>query len=242
MSVEQYILVNSSDLLRPSANLSNVIPLVGLYSLYRGLGNMRNPLCHSDEAERLFIELVKRADLDLAYTRIHCTSLKWLFQQERLHDWLSHQIVNLSRVNGSVDTRIRAKNGGSLDALVFAQLVADENTYAAKVFVHLLEELARKKADELELTSVVNLLQNTLRILPEASNQICLNGIGKAIHILYYECNTTYSLQSTGIFIWNLLCSVNSEALADDEVWVAVIMKVLLYTGFSFHFLASITY
>ncbi|XP_030467401.2 protein PUTATIVE RECOMBINATION INITIATION DEFECT 1 [Syzygium oleosum] len=236
-SIEQYILVNGCDLTRTSMSSSTVVQLVALYSLYRGLAKMSYQMPYSPEAERLFIQLVTKSEWDLLSTRIHPTSLKWLFQQEKLCESLSCQILKFCRISPTSDNPliVHGKKGRDLDVQSIAELVAAEDNYAAKLFVYIFEEVVMENNQENDLTSVLNLMADVTRIFPEASNKLCLNGIAKAIHNFYNNSSPSSEVYTAmAIFIFNILSSVDSDALADNETWVAVAMKLmdhLIYSG-----------
>ncbi|KAL3726566.1 hypothetical protein ACJRO7_031464 [Eucalyptus globulus] len=236
-SIEQFILVNGCDLTGTAMSSSTVIQLVALYSLYRGLAKMSYQMSYSPEAERLFIQLVTKREWDLLSTRIHPMSLKWLFQQERLCESLSCQILNFCRISPTSDYAliVHGKKGRGLDVQLIAELVAAEDNYAARLFVYIFEEVVKENNQENDLTSVLRLMEDVIRIFPEASNKFCLNGIAKAIHIFYNDSSPSSQVYTAvAIFIFNILSSVDSDALADDEAWAAVAMKLmehLIYSG-----------
>ncbi|XP_048133030.1 protein PUTATIVE RECOMBINATION INITIATION DEFECT 1-like [Rhodamnia argentea] len=228
-SIEQFILVNGCDPTRTSMSSSTVIQLVAVYSLYWGLAKMSYQMPYSPEAERLFIQLVTKSEWDLLSARIHPRSLKWLFQQEKLCESLSCQILTFCRISPKSDNSliVHGRKVHGLDVQLIAELMAAENNYAAKLLVYIFEEVVTENNQENDLTSVLNLMEDVIRIFPEASNRLCLNGIAKAIHIFYNKSNPSSQVYTAiAVFIFNLLSSVDSDALADDEAWVAVALKV----------------
>jgi hypothetical protein len=83
-SLEQYVLLNSSDSHNWTTDSLTVTRLVNLYSLLRGLGNMNYQIHYSREAEEIIFQLINNGEWDLLSARIHTVSLKWLFQQENI--------------------------------------------------------------------------------------------------------------------------------------------------------------
>lgn len=230
-SLEQYILVNCSGLNYCSADSVAILQLVNLYGLYRGIAKMSYQFSYSVEAERIFIQLVAENEWDLPSAPIHLTSLKWLFQQEKISSYLSYQILKFCRIYISSNSNviIRGKNARVLDVQAIAELVAAGDTYAAKIFICLFDELVRDKIQENDLASLLSLAQAVIEFSPDAAGQLSLNGIGRAMQILYCDSNNIFPAQvytDTLAFISNLLVSVNSEAIMDDDAWLALAIKV----------------
>ncbi|XP_031403088.1 protein PRD1 isoform X2 [Punica granatum] len=239
-SLEQYILVNSFNLRCGSTDSLTIFLLVNLYGLYRGLAKMSYQISYSPEAERIFFQLLTEHEWDLACAPIHSISLKWLFQQEKICiSLLTHQILKLCRIYSSnnIPGIICGKSGRVLDVQAIAQLVVSGDNYAAKVFVCLLEELVNEKSQESDLLSLLNLVEHIIGILPDTSDQLCLNGIAKAMRILYYDSGPNFSPEvysDSLIIIFNLLSSVHSESVADGDAWVTVTTKLtdqLIFRG-----------
>ncbi|PKI70238.1 hypothetical protein CRG98_009370 [Punica granatum] len=97
---------------------------------------------------------------------------------------------------------ICGKSGRVLDVQAIAQLVVSGDNYAAKVFVCLLEELVNEKSQESDLLSLLNLVEHIIGILPDTSDQLCLNGIAKAMGILYYDSGPNFSPELTDQLIF----------------------------------------
>jgi hypothetical protein len=244
-SLEDYLLVNCSDLQSGAVDSLAVMRLVNLYGLFRGLAEMRYQIPYSLKAEGILFQLMTENEWDLPSTGIHSVSLKWLFQQEKISKQLSYQILKFCRSDSSngTDIVVHGRNDQVPYAQAIAELVAAGDNYGATIFVCLLIELAKNDGQEHDIISVVNLVETIINIFPDASEQLCLNGLGKAIYTLYYDSSHTYSpqiLMATSILIFNILSLVRPEILIDDENWLAVIMKVINLTLTSSNLLAVV--
>ncbi|XP_059632085.1 protein PUTATIVE RECOMBINATION INITIATION DEFECT 1 [Cornus florida] len=232
-SLEQYILINNGEFLYGAADTVKIELLVNLYSLSRGLAKMSYQMPYSLEAERILFHLVTEKECDLLSTRIHWTSLKWLFQQEKICKPLSNQILKLCRCNCSDGYHIviHGSNSQNIDVRAIAQLVASGDNFAATLLVCLLKELI-EEGQEHDIISVVNTLSAIIDILPAASDQLCLHGIGSAFQNLYHHSRHYSSPQRFMVIsqlIFRIIHSVRSESLCDDEAWLVVTMKLMDY-------------
>ncbi|KAK4350449.1 hypothetical protein RND71_029762 [Anisodus tanguticus] len=127
-SLEQYILLNCSENMHGDSVLGI---LINLYALYRGLAKVSYQIPYSPEAERIVFHLLAEKDCDLLSTRIHVTSLKWLFQQEKVCNMLSAQILkfcifNCSDIN---QINIHGEANQKIDVYVMAELVASGDNF-----------------------------------------------------------------------------------------------------------------
>ncbi|KAK9932951.1 hypothetical protein M0R45_020170 [Rubus argutus] len=100
-SLEQLIMVNSTDLQSGATDSFTKMMLVHLYGLYRGLAKVSYKIPFSPEAERILFRVVTENEWDLPSARIHPISLKWFFQQEKMSKSLSHQLLRFCRRNTS---------------------------------------------------------------------------------------------------------------------------------------------
>lgn len=230
-SLEQYILLNSSELLYGTAKSATIEILVNLYGLYRSLAKMSYQIPYSPEAERILFHLASEKDWDLLSTRIHFKSLKWLFQQEKMCKLLSSQILKLCRCNSSAANHLilHGNNIQSLDVLTLAELVASEDNFSATLLVYLLRELVEEAGQEDDTISMLNLTAAIIDTCPGTSDQLCLHGIGIAIENLYYQSrNASFpnTYMNTLKLIFRILSSVHSKSISEDESWLAVTMKV----------------
>ncbi|KAK7256305.1 hypothetical protein RIF29_29746 [Crotalaria pallida] len=134
-SLEQYILLNSSDFQYPNADNMAVTRLVNLYCLLRGLGQMSYHFHYSREAEDIILHLINNDEWDLLYARIHTVSLKWFFQQESIIKSLCCQMLNLCRsCNLEGADMILGNNDQTINVWTLAESVSTEDNYGARIF------------------------------------------------------------------------------------------------------------
>ncbi|XP_028759746.1 protein PRD1 [Neltuma alba] len=232
-SLEQYVLVNRSDVLDGTTDDLTVIRLVNLYSLFRGLGRMSCPVPYSREAQGILFQLINEGGWDLLSARIHSVSLKWLFQQENLLKSLCLEILKFCRRYSSeeTDAMIYGAHNQTVDVQILAELVSSGDNCGARLFLCLLAQLFEEERPEHDIISVLNLLTTIVRACPAASDQLCLHGLGTAIRTLCYS-SRTFSLaifMSVLVLVFNILGSAHSETISADQCWVAVTMKVTEY-------------
>lgn len=229
-SLEQYLLVNSSNLSNGTADNLTMMQLVNLYSFLRGFGRMSNQVSHSREAERVLFQLINDDGWDILSSRIHSVSLKWLFQQENITKSLCRQILNFCRSYSSegADVLLDGNNDHTVSVQTLAELVSTEDNYGARIFVSLLAQLVEEEAHEHDIISVLNLMTNIIHICPVASDQLCLHGVGTAIRTLCYSNHTFSTTIFTFILalVFGILSSVHSETISADQCWVSVTLKV----------------
>ncbi|CAN4086134.1 unnamed protein product [Withania somnifera] len=213
-SLEQYILLNSSENMHGSSVLEM---LTYLYALYRGFAKVSYQIPYSTEAERIVFHLLAEKDWNLLSTRIHVTSLKWLFQQEKICNVLSAQILKFCICNYF----------NKIIVHVMAELVASGDNFLGILMVFLLGE-AGEQCSKDDIVSVVN----TKKYIIEISTSACVHGIAGAIKNRY--CKFGHSLSpdtfmASSELVSCILQAVHSEFLSDEEPWVAILVKIIDY-------------
>jgi hypothetical protein len=231
-SLEQYILVNSSDLLCGVVDPLKMTQLINLYGLSRAAAKMNHQIPYSPEAERILFHLLNETEWDLPSSRIHLESLKWLFQQEKISKPLSNQILKFCRSNSSNRTQIiiHGENNQIMNLQVISEMASSADNHVARLSVCLLIQLAEEESQEHDIISLVKFLAMITNIFPSASDQLCLHGIGHAIRTLYHNSSCGSSPEASmamTYLMFNILQSVHPEALCNDEAWLAVTVKVL---------------
>ncbi|XP_010318924.1 protein PUTATIVE RECOMBINATION INITIATION DEFECT 1 [Solanum lycopersicum] len=229
-SLEQYILLNSSENMHGASVLGIFI---NLYALYRGLAKVSYQIPYSPEAERIVFHLLAEKGWDLLSTRIHVTSLKWLFQQEKICNVLSAQILKFCRCHCSNinQINIHGEANQKIDVYVMTELVALGDNFVGTLMVFLLGE-AGEQYSEYDVVSLVNTIKRIIEISPSTSDQFCLHGIATAIKNLYYKFGHSLSpdtFMSISELVSYILQAVHSESLSDDESWVAIVVKIIDY-------------
>lgn len=229
-SLEQYVLVNSSDILNGATDSSTVTRLVNLYSLFRGLGRMSYHVPYSREAEELIFQVINEDAWSLLSARIHSVSLKWLFQQENLLKSLCRQILKFCRSYSSegTDIMIYGAHNQTINVQTLAELVSSVDNYGARLLLCLLAQLVEEESHEHDIISVLDLITTIVGICPTASDQLCLHGLGTIIRTLCYS-SRTFSMaivMPVLVLVLNILGPVHSETISSDQCWVAVTMKV----------------
>ncbi|KAF4378879.1 hypothetical protein G4B88_008349 [Cannabis sativa] len=232
-SLEEYIFVNGRNFQHRATDSSTVMRLLFLYSFYRSLAKVSYQIQYSPEAERILFQLVNDYECDLVSARVHPIALKWMFQQEKCCELLSDQILKFcgSNISHGSDTTFN-NNASSFNIQAIAELVASGDNYGARILTCLLMKLVKEEVEEDYIISLVNLLTKIVNVSPAASDELFLNNIGNALYTLYSEKIHTLSSEISTpvlVLIFNILSSVHSETLSDDEIWLAVIMKLMDY-------------
>ncbi|MFS8008378.1 hypothetical protein Hanom_Chr14g01272061 [Helianthus anomalus] len=230
-SLEQYILLNSSEILSGIIKPLITEVLVNLYALYRGLAKMTYQIPYSQDAENTLFHLVTEKGTEILSTRTHRTALKWLFQQERICKYLSSQILRWCRTCVVYGNQIVVCNDTETVSIKeIAELVASEDNYAAKLVVCLLRELLEENGHEDDIVLILNMTMSVITLFPAASGQLCLNGISLAIQNVYrYHSSYGEIFNANCQLFFTILQSVNSESLSDDEDWLAVATELMHY-------------
>ena len=227
-SLEQYILLNQSEILGGVVEPLIMEVLVNLYGLYRGLAKISYQIPYSPDAESILFHLVAEKQCEFLSTRIHTTSLKWLFQQERICEYLSSQLLRWCRQcivygNQIVD----CNDTETVKFRELAELVASGDNYAAKLLVCLLRELVEENGQEHDIILLLKTIAAITALFPAASGQLSLNGIAFAIQNIYHQHSSSIEIFNvTCQLVFTILNSVNSESLSDDEAWITVATKV----------------
>nr|XP_016504520.1 PREDICTED: protein PRD1-like [Nicotiana tabacum] len=229
-SLEQYILLNSSENTHGASVLGI---LINLYALYRGLAKVSYQIPYSPEAEKIVFHLLSEKDWDLLSTRIHVTALKWLFHQEKICNVLSAQMLKFCRSKFSEVTQINIHGEANqkIDVYVVAELVASGDNFLAMLMVFLLGEVGEQYS-EYDIVSLVNTIIHIIEISPSASDQFCMHGIAGAIKNLYCKFGHSSSpdtFMATSELVFCIFQAVHSESLSDDEPWVAIVVKIIDY-------------
>ncbi|KAI3794897.1 hypothetical protein L1987_37538 [Smallanthus sonchifolius] len=229
-SLEQYILLNSSEILGGIVKPLIMEVLINLYALYRGLAKITYQIPYSQDAENTLFHLVTEIQSALS-TRIHRTSLKWLFQQERICKYLSSQVLRWCRRCIIYGNQIVAcTDTETVKFKEIAELVASGDNYAAKLLVCLLGELLEENGHEDDIVLLLNILSSVIALFPDASGQLCLNGISLAIQNVYHHHSSSGEIfNATCQLVFTILQSVNSESLSDDDDWITVATELMHY-------------
>ncbi|KAK6255277.1 hypothetical protein QQP08_013866 [Theobroma cacao] len=232
-SLEQYILVNSGDIVSGGIDSLTMMQVLNLYGLCRGLAKVNYEVSHSPEAERILFHILTESEWDLPSAMIHPVAVRWLFQQEKICKPLSYQLLKFCRRNCSDGNQIIIHGDKShiMDVQVIAELVVTGDNYAAKLLMCLLVQLSEEGAQKHDIVAVVNLIATVINIFPAASDQLCLHGIGNAIlTVVYYNSSHSSSsefLVAILLLICNILSSVHPEKLSDGESWLALSTKLI---------------
>ncbi|XP_022150396.1 protein PRD1 isoform X2 [Momordica charantia] len=228
-SLEQYILVSNSGLLCGYPDPFTVTQLVNIYGFCRFVADTSCQISYSPEAERIVFQLVTESEWDLHSSRIHWSSLKWLFKQERIRNPLCYQVLKICQLLGANGTATATIHNQFIGAREIAKLVAEGENYAAILLIRLLEQLVEEGVEH-EISSVVNFLSTIVNIFPSSADQLRVHGIGNAIKLLYYDTNNSYSKQTFKavlLLVFSILRSSHSGILSDDEAWLAVTVKLV---------------
>lgn len=221
--------MNGNNFLIGAADSKTMTQLLNLYALSRAFANTNYQIPYSPEAENILLKIMVEKEWDLLSGRIHSTSLKWLFQQEKIRNFLSYQILELCRTNNSNGTNmiIHEKDYQYMDVRAIAELVASEDNFGAEILVCLMRQLAQEEGQEQDLILVLNLMADIINIFPAAADQLCYHGISNGMINLY--CHSRMSspdlFVAIALLTLTILRFVQPETILDEEFWLPISMK-----------------
>ncbi|KAH6816259.1 hypothetical protein C2S51_021079 [Perilla frutescens var. frutescens] len=232
-SLEQFILLNSGDFFCGASASVTIELLVNLYGYYRGFAKMRYQMPYSPEAERILFQLLEEKDWDSLSTKIHLTSLMWLFQQEKLCKLLCNQILKFCRCNSSVgnDMVLVKETKQTVDLHVFADLITSRDNFVAVIFVCLLGDLVENPCRDYDIIAVLEACTEIVEIAPAASDQFCIHGIDGVLENIYnFSASSSPKMfMCTSQLVFSILKSVQSQSLSINEAWVGITVKLINY-------------
>ncbi|KAI3518888.1 hypothetical protein L1887_07749 [Cichorium endivia] len=231
-SLEQYILLNSSELLSGLVKPLMLEVLINLYGLYRGLAKISYQIPYSPDSENTLFHIISEKQCDFLSRRIHTTSLKWLFQQERICEYLSNQVLKWCTKHIIYGNQIVACNDTeTVKFKQLAELAASGDNYAAKLLVCLLRDLLEESRHEDDVLLLLNMIVSIIALFPDASGELCSNGIALAIQNVYSQRFSGEILNVTCQLAFTILHSVKpeSESLSGDEAWNGIATELIHY-------------
>ncbi|KAI3723149.1 hypothetical protein L2E82_34541 [Cichorium intybus] len=231
-SLEQYILLNSSELLSGLVKPLMLEVLVNLYGLYRGLAKISYQIPYSPDSENTLFHIISEKQCDFLSRRIHTTSLKWLFQQERICEYLSNQVLKWCTKHIICGNQIVACNDTeTVKFKQLAELAASGDNYAAKLLVCLLRDLLEETRHEDDVLLLLNMIVSIITLFPDASGELCSNGIALAIQNVYSQRFSGEIFNVTCQLAFTILHSLKreSESLSGDEAWNGIATELIHY-------------
>ncbi|KAK9725833.1 hypothetical protein RND81_05G172800 [Saponaria officinalis] len=226
-SLEQYLLSNSRHLLFEATDSIGIVQILTLYSLCRSNAKLNYLICYSPAAEQIFFQLLMERDWELSSSDIHPSSLKWLFQQERINKTLSCQILKLCQKNCSIGNQA---NCGIPNLREIFHLTAVGDNLLPKMLVSTLTQVVGEDMVMNDVFSLLHFLSSIITAFPHASDQLCFHGMGNAVQSLCsYMLHPSYVENYMIIlrFVFIILSSVNSQTLVDDNAWLTSSMKLV---------------
>ncbi|KAL9240084.1 hypothetical protein vseg_014344 [Gypsophila vaccaria] len=226
-SLEQYMLSNSSRLLFEATNLVGIVQILTLYGLCRSSAKLNYLICYSPAAEQIFFQLLMERDWELSSFDIHPSSLKWLFQQERINKTLSCKILKLCQDDSSIGNQTHC---GIPNLREIFHLTAVGDNLLPKLLVATLEQVVGEDMVMNDVILLLHFLSSIVTTFPHASDQLCIHGMANAVQnlcscMLYPSYLENYMIISRFVFI--ILSSVNSRTLVDDDAWLTSSIKLI---------------
>ena len=225
--VEQYILLNSGSF-PYEINFSVMFTLlVHLYAYVRGISYSCS-IPHSPEAENTLFHVMTQKDWDLLAIRVHPIAIKWLFQKQELMEPLAFQMLNFCKTFCEDETIMLSNSSLLVDIQMVAELVLSGETVISFLLVFLLNQIVKEGTEE-EVLSVLRVIAEIITISPCSSDQFISCGIVNSFHGIY--CLPYFSRIQTvcSYLIFNILCSASALTLAQEDEWLPLTMKVLLF-------------
>ncbi|TYK01656.1 protein PRD1 isoform X1 [Cucumis melo var. makuwa] len=228
-SLEQYILVSKSGLLCGNHDPFTITQLVNIYGFCRSVADASCHTSYSSEVESILFQLVTESEWDMHSSRIHRSTLLWLFKQEKMRNPLSYQVLKICQILDPNWASTTTVHNQFIGAQEIAELIAEGENYAATILIFLLEQLVEEGVEH-HIILVVNFVSNIVNMFPSCADQLHVHGIGNAIKLIFYNTKNLYSKQTFKavlLLVFSVLKSGHSGMLSNDEAWLAVTVKLL---------------
>ncbi|XP_074306878.1 protein PUTATIVE RECOMBINATION INITIATION DEFECT 1 [Silene latifolia] len=226
-SLEQYMLSNSNYLLFKATDSIVIVQLLTLYGLCRSTAKSNYLISYSPAAEQIFFQLLIERDWDLSSFNIHPSSLKWLFQQEKISKTLGRKILKFCQKTCSTGNQINCEISNLQD--IFHLLAVGDNILP-KLLVLMMTQVVGEEMVMNDVISLLHFLSSIIITFPHASDQLCMHGMGNAVQNLCSYMLHPSNMENYMVilhFIFIILSSVNSQTLVDDDAWLKAVMKLL---------------
>ena len=227
-SLEQYILVSKSGLLCGYHDPFTITQLVNIYGFCRSVADASRHTLYSSEIESILFKLVTESEWDMYSSRIHRSTLVWLFKQEKMRNPLCYQVLKMCQILDSNGASTTTVHNQFIGAEEIAELIAEGENYAATILICLLEQLVEEGVEH-HIILVVNFVSNIVNMFPSCADQLHVHGIGNAIKLIFYNTKNSYCKQTFKavlLLVFSVLKSGHSGMLSNDEAWLAVTVKV----------------
>jgi len=167
-------------------------------------------------------------DWDLLAIRVHPIAIKWLFQKQELMEPLAFHMLNFCKTFCEDETIMLSNNSQLVDIQMVAELVLSGETVISFLLVSLLNQIVKEGTED-EVFSVVRVIAEIITISPCTSDQFISCGIVNSFHGIYClpYCSRIQTVCSHLIF--NILCSASALTFAQENEWLPLTVKVLLF-------------
>lgn len=237
-SVEQYILLNGGTFPYEINGSIMLTLLVHLYAFIRGLSHSCS-IPHSPEAENTLFHLIIHKDWDLLVIRVHSVAIKWLFQKQEIMEPLAFQMLKFCRTFCEDETVMLSNSSQLVDMQMIAELALSGETTISSLLVSLLDQMLKEGTED-ELFSVVSVIAEILMISPCSSDQFISCGIIGSFHGIYCLPYSSRSRTVCSYLIFNILCSANASTFGQEDEWLPLVLKVLLFCLFNLNLVSYI--
>ncbi|PNT65532.1 hypothetical protein BRADI_4g44050v3 [Brachypodium distachyon] len=235
--VEQYILLNGGKFPYEITGHVMLTLLVHLYAFVRGI-SFSCSISHSPEVEKTLFRVMACNEWDFLLIRVHPIALKWLFQKGELMEPLSFQMLNFCRTFSEDKTVMLSNSSQLVDIQMIAELVLVGETSISYLLVSLLNQVVNEGTED-DVFSVVNVIHEILVIAPCSSDQFTSCGVVDAVGSIYSSPYSSRIKSLCSFLIFNILCSASVMALAQEDEWLALTMKLLEYFNSSLDCISS---
>lgn len=204
--------------------------LVHLYAFVRGISYSCS-IPHSPEAENTLFHLIIHKDWDLLVIRVHSVAMKWLFQKQEIMEPLAFQMLKFCKTFCEDETVMLSNSSQLVDIQMISELVLSGETTISSLLVSLLDQMVKEGTED-EVFSVVSVIAEILMISPRSSDQFISCGIVGSFHGIYCLPYSSRSRTVCSYLIFNILRSASASTFGQEDEWLPLALKVLLFCLF----------
>lgn len=226
-TVEQYILLNGGNFPYEINGSLMLTLVVHLYAFVRG-NSYGHSISHSPEAENTLFHVMIHKHWELLVIRVHPVAIKWLFLKQELMEPLAFQMLNFCKTFCENESVLPSSSNQLVDIQMVAELVLSGETSITFLLVSLLNQIMNEGAEN-ELVSVVNVIAEIITIFPCTSDQFISCGIVDTVRGIYCSSYTSRIKTVCSCLIFNILYSANVLTFSQEDEWLALTVKVLLF-------------